>query len=127
MLKAPGPTRTAISRSVFSAVMGSRSKIMTHYSHFSLAQQDVSGKGEFISVTVYNTLVTNWRSMAYSELRLILARVIFNFDLALPDDPEDDRGDWLDQKVFTVWEKGPLKVSVTPVQYGKAAGSGKTQ
>ena len=59
MLKVIGPTRTAISLSAFSAVTASHPKIMMHCSHFSLAQQGVSGKGEFISVTVYDTLVTN--------------------------------------------------------------------
>lgn len=51
--------------------------------------------------------------MAYSEIRVILAQMIFNFDLRLTD----DSGDWLDQRAFTVWEKGPLNVLITPVRH----------
>jgi averantin hydroxylase len=52
------------------------------------------------------------RNLAYAEMRLILAKVLYNFDLEL-----DDRvGDWMDQKVFVLWEKHPLWVKVTPVK-----------
>lgn len=46
-------------------------------------------------------------------MRLILAKVVFNFDLKLL--PESD--DWLQRnKVFTLWEKPELMVSLHPVQ-----------
>ncbi|KAF1983382.1 isotrichodermin C-15 hydroxylase [Aulographum hederae CBS 113979] len=48
------------------------------------------------------------RNLAYSELKLVLARLIFNFDLELVDEGED----WLDQKVYTLWLKKPLMVRV---------------
>ncbi|EFQ31351.1 cytochrome P450 [Colletotrichum graminicola M1.001] len=51
------------------------------------------------------------RNLAYGEMRLILARVLFNFDLRLAD---ESRG-WDEQsQVYTLWEKGPLKVFLTP-------------
>jgi len=50
------------------------------------------------------------RNLAYAEMRLILARVIWNFDLKLADDSI-----WTDQHVYTFWEKGPLNVVLTPV------------
>lgn len=51
------------------------------------------------------------RSLAYVEMRLILARVIWNFDLKLADDSKD----WISrQKVFLLWQKGPLNVYLTP-------------
>ncbi|KAI1393328.1 cytochrome P450 [Hypoxylon trugodes] len=54
------------------------------------------------------------RNLAYSEMRLILARVIYNFDMVLADDPVNQR--WLeDQKVYVIWEKPPLKVHLAPV------------
>ncbi|KAI1494340.1 cytochrome P450 [Biscogniauxia mediterranea] len=52
------------------------------------------------------------RNLAYAEMRLILARVLFNFDLRLADDSKD----WLkDQKVYGVWDKPDLHVYLTPV------------
>lgn len=51
-------------------------------------------------------------SLAYAELRLIMVKVIWNFDIELVDKTSD----WLDQKVFTLWEKTPLMVRLKPVQ-----------
>lgn len=46
-------------------------------------------------------------------MRLILARVIWNFDLSLCDDSRD----WIgQQKVFILWQKNPLNVLLTPVK-----------
>ena len=46
-------------------------------------------------------------------MRLILARIIFNFDLKLADDSKD----WMrKQKIFFLWEKGPLNVYLEPAR-----------
>lgn len=51
------------------------------------------------------------RSLAYIEMRLILARVLWNFDLRLADDSKD----WLGrQKIYLLWEKIPLNMYLTP-------------
>lgn len=42
-------------------------------------------------------------------MRTILAKTLFNYDLELL---EDKTGNWFDQKVFALWEKGPLLVRV---------------
>ena len=45
-------------------------------------------------------------------MRLILAKVLWNFDLELA--PGSDG--WVErQKVYGLWEKGPLMVKVRPV------------
>lgn len=50
-------------------------------------------------------------SLAYIEMRLILARLLWNFDMTLADDSKD----WIDkQKIYLLWEKGPLNVHLTP-------------
>jgi len=49
-------------------------------------------------------------SLAYAEMRLILARVIFNFDMRIADESRN----WMDQKVWNLWKKGPLLVHLTP-------------
>ncbi|KAI9875449.1 MAG: hypothetical protein M1830_008463 [Pleopsidium flavum] len=46
------------------------------------------------------------RNLAYMEMRIILARIVWNFDLELC---EESMG-WEKQKVYTLWEKGPLTV-----------------
>ncbi|ORY00610.1 cytochrome P450 monooxygenase-like protein [Clohesyomyces aquaticus] len=51
-------------------------------------------------------------SLAYAEMRLIMAKVLWNFDLELVD----SKVDWFNQKVFTLWDKAPLKITLKPVQ-----------
>ncbi|KAK6822912.1 hypothetical protein PG987_014457 [Apiospora arundinis] len=53
------------------------------------------------------------KNLAYAEMRLILAKIVFNFDMRIAD---ESRG-WLKgQKAFTVWDKPPLQVYLTPVK-----------
>ncbi|KAF2268555.1 cytochrome P450 monooxygenase-like protein [Lojkania enalia] len=53
------------------------------------------------------------KNLAYVEMRLIMAKVLFNFDLELVD----EKMDWIkENKVFGLWEKPPLKVKLHPVQ-----------
>lgn len=47
------------------------------------------------------------RNLAYAEMRLILAKVLFHFDLTLAS---AKTGDWFDQKSWGVWIKNPLYV-----------------
>ncbi|KAI0536530.1 putative cytochrome P450 [Xylaria digitata] len=52
------------------------------------------------------------RNLAYAEMRLILAKLVFNFDLTLADDSRN----WLDgQKAYTVWDKPALNVYLKPI------------
>lgn len=52
-------------------------------------------------------------SLAYAEMRLILARILFNFDMELVN----PNANWIDnQKVYTLWSKSELNVYLTPVQ-----------
>ncbi|KAI0964944.1 averantin oxidoreductase [Xylaria arbuscula] len=51
------------------------------------------------------------RNLAYAEMKLIMARIIWHFDFENATD-----GDWLDQKVYMVWEKSPLWVKLHPVK-----------
>jgi cytochrome P450 len=62
--------------------------------------------------SVVADLEGNICSLAYAEMRTILARLLFNFDMELVD-PEVD---WLDQQVFFLWKKPPLNVNLTPVR-----------
>ncbi|KAK1996652.1 cytochrome P450 [Colletotrichum falcatum] len=53
------------------------------------------------------------RNLAYVEMRLILARVLWNFDIKIADNSTD----WASrQKIYLLWEKGPLNAYLTPVQ-----------
>jgi hypothetical protein len=48
-------------------------------------------------------------SMAYHEMRLILSKVLFHFDLKLLPESEN----WADQKTFSLWQKGELMCSLS--------------
>ncbi|KAJ6032478.1 cytochrome P450 monooxygenase [Penicillium herquei] len=56
------------------------------------------------------------RNLAYAEMRIILARIIYNFDMSLA---EESKG-WMErQKIYLFWQKGPLHVRLTPVTVRK--------
>lgn len=51
-------------------------------------------------------------SLAIVELRLVLARLLWNFDLELMPESEE----WIErQKVYFLWEKIPLMVKLKPI------------
>ncbi|USW46711.1 Putative cytochrome P450 [Septoria linicola] len=50
------------------------------------------------------------KNLAWHEMRLILATTLFNFDLKLCEESKK----WTDQKVYTLWEKIPLMVTLAP-------------
>lgn len=52
------------------------------------------------------------RNLAYHEARLLLAKVLWNFDLELVD-PDLK---WIDQSVFFLWDKPDLMIRLTPVK-----------
>lgn len=55
-------------------------------------------------------------SLAYAEMRLILARLVFDFDMKLAEDSKD----WVKrQKSYTLWDRLPLNVYFTPVKHGE--------
>lgn len=49
-------------------------------------------------------------SLAYHEVRLIIASILWNFDIEL----ENKEMDWLDQKWYGFFEKNKLRVKMTP-------------
>ncbi|KAI3319851.1 cytochrome P450 [Xylariaceae sp. AK1471] len=54
------------------------------------------------------------RNLAYTEMRFILSRLFFNFDLKLADS-DDSSNPWIEnQEVYTVREKKPLPVIIKP-------------
>ncbi|CAO2653949.1 Nn.00g106820.m01.CDS01 [Neocucurbitaria sp. VM-36] len=50
------------------------------------------------------------KNLAYHEMRLMLASVLFHFDLELCNENED----WLDQQMYVLWDKMPLLVDLKP-------------
>ncbi|KAI9665160.1 MAG: hypothetical protein M1831_002170 [Alyxoria varia] len=50
------------------------------------------------------------RNLAYLEMRLILARLLWAFDLEVPEREDVER--WENQKSWILWEKRPLRVRV---------------
>ncbi|KAI0161392.1 isotrichodermin C-15 hydroxylase [Xylariaceae sp. FL1272] len=56
------------------------------------------------------------RNLAYAEMRIILARIIFDFDLVLSEESKQ----WIDkQHAYTLWERVPLNVFAKPIRPAK--------
>ncbi|KAI1799559.1 putative cytochrome P450 [Daldinia bambusicola] len=51
------------------------------------------------------------RNLAYAEMRLILARIIYNFDMKIADDSRN----WMNQPVYMLWDKPALNIYLKPV------------
>ncbi|KAJ1323299.1 aspirochlorine biosynthesis cytochrome P450 monooxygenase [Microdochium nivale] len=51
------------------------------------------------------------RNLAYAEMKLVLARLLWEFDIEYCG-PEGE--DWMDQKVFVVWMRKPLMIKLHP-------------
>jgi cytochrome P450 len=49
------------------------------------------------------------RNLAYAELRLMLAKVLWHYDLTLDT---EKTGDFLDQKIWSIWAKRELYVKL---------------
>lgn len=55
-------------------------------------------------------------SLAYAEMRLILARIVYDFDIKLAE----GNGPWIErQRTFGLWDRIPLNVYLTPVSRGE--------
>ncbi|OJJ87319.1 cytochrome P450 [Aspergillus glaucus CBS 516.65] len=48
------------------------------------------------------------KNLAYAEMRVILARMLWNFDLKICEESNN----WNKQRTFTLWEKSPLMVQL---------------
>ncbi|KAJ4413756.1 hypothetical protein N0V82_008345 [Gnomoniopsis sp. IMI 355080] len=55
------------------------------------------------------------KNLAHPEMRLIMASLLYNFDLELADSSFE----WLDQNSYGIWDKHPLWVNLTPRQVGQ--------
>jgi hypothetical protein len=51
----------------------------------------------------------NLQNLAYAEMRAILIRMLWNFDIELCADSQN----WMEQKVFVLWDKPPLNVKLS--------------
>ena len=58
------------------------------------------------------------RNLAYAEMRLIVAKLLWHFDIALDTEKmgkQEGKNTWTNQKMYVVWERRPLWVKVSPV------------
>ena len=68
-----------------------------------------SASREYILIILCAWLTIN--SLAYVEMRLVLSRVLFEFDLELTGETKD----WDQTKIWLVYKKNPLWVKLKPV------------
>ncbi|PQE30432.1 benzoate 4-monooxygenase cytochrome P450 protein [Rutstroemia sp. NJR-2017a WRK4] len=62
--------------------------------------------------------------LAYLELRLILAKMIWNFDISRPGGP-DSGLDWTSQKTYAVWVREPFIARLSPAHTSISVGDQK--
>ncbi|RYP62235.1 hypothetical protein DL769_007389 [Monosporascus sp. CRB-8-3] len=58
------------------------------------------------------------KNLALVELKIILARTIFNFNLSLPEGKKDMGWEWGDQNIYMLWQCDPMVVRVTDARKG---------
>jgi len=64
----------------------------------------------FHRISLFLRLTKCIGSLAYAEMRQIIARMLWNFDFQLLE----GQNDWVDQDIYVVWQKKPLWVRLTP-------------
>lgn len=76
------------------------------------------GKSTYFRLLGRTALADNTNSLSYVEMRLVLARTIFNFDLFNADSANDwdPEGDMKHMKAFSTWQKPGLNVTATVVK-----------
>ena len=52
--------------------------------------------------------------LAYAEMRLVIAKLLWHFDLELN---AERTGDWFEQKAWGMWERPPLYVKLKEVKH----------
>ncbi|KAE8398257.1 benzoate 4-monooxygenase cytochrome P450 [Aspergillus pseudonomiae] len=52
------------------------------------------------------------KNIAYAEVRIVLAKLLWHFDIIL--DPQCEK--WDTQKSYSVWERPPLLITITPIR-----------
>jgi hypothetical protein len=60
---------------------------------------------------MFNLKILIFHSLAYAEMRLILARLLWKFDLEIMPESRE----WDQQKIWSLWSKGELNVKLTEV------------
>lgn len=79
--------------------------------HLGIDGQFANDKQNAVRAFSYGPRSCQGKNLAFAEMRIILARILFNFDLELVE-PERD---WtLNMPAFTFWEKPPLLVKLSP-------------
>lgn len=85
-----------------------------HFSRSLMVLETVLGSSKqftsslFFSPRVLSPNIVLLDSLANAEMRLILTKVLFNFDLKL----EPQSTDWSTQKSFSLWQRPPLMVQL---------------
>ena len=78
---------------------------------FSVGVRGCLGKVRWRLVCESNPFVDQSKQIiAYAEIRSIIVRILWNFDMELCEESNN----WIDQKVFILWDKSPLYIKLLP-------------
>ena len=78
------------------------------FSLSALVREIVRVKGEHTIPFAVIQILTSIISLAYSEIRLIMSKLLFHFGLGLS--PES--ANWIDQETYFLWDKPALWVTL---------------
>jgi hypothetical protein len=81
------------------------------FSHFLWDPETASAKSESGFQILKSSVLTQDGSLAYVEMRLLLTRLLWKFDVELLPESED----WYNQNIYLLWEKDGLQVKLTEV------------
>lgn len=70
----------------------------------------LSCKNTLLDMSLRDQLTHYTYSLAYFDMRLVLARLLFHFDLEWTPQCED----WEKQQAFNLWVRKPLMIRLTP-------------
>lgn len=80
------------------------------------AKFEKDNKGNVFQPFSYGTRNCIGLNLAQAEMHLILAKILWYFELSRPDGDEDAREEWEEwierQRIWFTWQKGPLMVDV---------------
>ena len=104
-------TQSISIRSVGSEILSLRRMTELHFSRSRLAQEIASERGMSLRSNKKDVKL-NDNSLAYAEMRLVLAKMLWNFDLELMPESEN----WFPHEMVVIWNSPDLHIKLHAVE-----------
>lgn len=70
-------------------------------------------ESEIVPIADFELTVVHLGSLAYAEMRLIAAKMLWSFDMTL----DESSASWNIQKTYLIWERKPLMLKLSQAQH----------